>query len=100
MRFSIRTINYQNNSMLNICDPDLLGKTIVNDDLTITISKSYYGERIVDEIEARTLLENSTSINMVGENTISFSIGLGIGSKTAVKKINNVPFLSVGPHRV
>ena len=86
--------------MLNICDPDLLGKTIVNDDLTITISKSYYGERIVDEIEARTILENSTSINMVGENTISFSIGLGIGSKTAVKKINNVPFLSVGPLRV
>jgi len=81
--------------MLNICDPELLGKIIVNGDLTITISESYYGERTVDESEARTLLENSTSINMVGDNTISFSTGLGIGSKDAVKKINNIPFLIV-----
>jgi len=81
--------------MLNICDPELLGKIIVDGDLTITISESYYGERTVDESEARTLLENSTSINMVGDNTISFSTGLGIGSKDAVKKINNIPFLIV-----
>ena len=95
MQFSIRTINYQNNRILNICDPELLGKIITDGDLTITISKGYYGEKIIDDSEARTLLENSTSINMVGENTISFSIGLGIGSKDAVKKIDNIPFLIV-----
>ena len=95
MQFSVRTIDHQNNRMLNICDPELLGEIIVDGDLTITISESYYGERTVDESEARTLLENSTSINMVGKNTISFSIGLGIGSKNAVKKINNIPFLIV-----
>ena len=95
MQFSIRTINYQNNRILNICDPELLGKIITDGDLTITISKGYYGEKIIDDLEARTLLENSTSINMVEENTISFSIGLGIGSKDAVKKIDNIPFLIV-----
>ena len=95
MQFSARVINSQNNKIVNICDPDLLGKTIVDDDLNITISKGYYGEKIIDESEAKILLENSTSINMVGENTISFSIGLGIGSKDAVKKINNIPFLIV-----
>ena len=95
MQFSIRTINHQNNNILNVCDPDLLGKTLVDGDLTITISKGYYGDKIINDSEARTLLENSTSINMVGENTISFSIGLGIGSKNAVKKINNIPFLIV-----
>ena len=73
----------------------MLGKIITDGDLTITISKGYYGEKIIDDLEARTLLENSTSINMVGENTISFSIGLGIGSKDAVKKIDNIPFLIV-----
>ena len=95
MQFSTRIINHQNNIMLNICDPELLGKIIVDGDLTITISKGYYGEKIIDDSEARTLLENSTSINMVGENIISFSIGLGIGSKGAVKKIDNIPFLIV-----
>jgi len=95
MQFSARIINQQNNSMLNICDPDLLGKTIVDGDLIINITKSYYGEKIVDESEAKKLLENSTSINMVGENIISFSTGLGIGSNSAIKKIKNIPFLIV-----
>ena len=95
MQFSARVINSQNNRMINICDPDLLGKTIVDGDLSITISKDYYGEKIIDESEAKILLENSTSINMVGENTISFSIGIGIGSKDAVKKINNTPYLII-----
>ena len=95
MQFSVRTIIQQNNSMLNICDPDLLGKTVVDGELTITISENYYGEKIVDELEAKRLLENSTSINMVGENTISFSTKLGIGSKDAVRKIQIIPFLIV-----
>ena len=95
MQFSARVINSQNNKIVNMCDPDLLGKTVVDGDLNLTISKDYYGEKIIDESEARILLENSTSINMVGENTISFSIGLGIGSKNAVKKINDIPFLIV-----
>ena len=95
MQFSVRTIIQQNNSMLNICDPDLLGKTVVDGELTITISENYYGEKIVDELEAKRLLENSTSINMVGENTISFSTKLGIGSKDAVRKIQSIPFLIV-----
>ncbi len=95
MQFSARVINSQNHNMVNICDPDLLGKTIVDGDLTINISKDYYGEKMIDESQAKILLENSTSINMVGENTISFSTGLGIGSKDAVRKINNIPFLIV-----
>ena len=95
MLFSIRTINHQNNNILNVCDPDLLGKTLVDGDLTITISKAYYGEKTVDELEVKRLLENSMSINMVGEKIISLSTGLGIGSNDAVKKINNIPFLIV-----
>ena len=95
MQFSIRTINHQNNRILNICDPELLGKIIVDGDLTITISKAYYGEKTVDELEVKRLLENSMSINMVGEKIISLSTGLGIGSNDAVKKINNIPFLIV-----
>ena len=49
MQFSVRTINHQNNRILNICDPELLGKIIVDGDLTITISKGYYGEKIIDD---------------------------------------------------
>ena len=95
MQFSIRVTNYQQNQMLNICDSDLVGKTIIENDLTMDITKNYYGEKIVTKDEAKTLLQNSSIINMVGKETISLSLELGIGSKDGVKIISNIPFLIV-----
>ena len=95
MQFSARVTDYQSNMMLNICDADLLGKNIVEGELNMNISESYYGEKLIEKDEARTLLKQSSIINMVGENTISLSIQLGIGSKNGIKKISNIPFLIV-----
>ena len=95
MQFSVKVTDFQKNIMLNICDAELLGKNIVQDKLTMNISKNYYGEKIVDKTEASTLLKNSSIINMVGENTVSLSIGLGIGSENGIKTISGIPFLIV-----
>jgi hypothetical protein len=95
MQFSVRITEYQKNSMLSICDADLLGKKIIQDELTMNISESYYGERFVERNEAEDLLKNSSIINMVGKETISLSIDLGIASKNGVKVISGIPFLIV-----
>ncbi|MDH3191325.1 MAG: DUF424 domain-containing protein [Nitrosopumilus sp.] len=95
MQFSVKVTDYQKNMMLNICDFDLLGKDIVQDKLTMSISKSYYGEKIVNKEEAESLLKKSSIINMVGKNSISLSIELGIGSENGVKEISGIPFLIV-----
>ena len=95
MQFSVRISEYQKNMMLNICDVELLGKNIIQDELNMHISESYYGEKLVDKDEAKTLLKNSSIINMVGKETISLSIELGIGSESGVKTISDVPFLIV-----
>lgn len=81
--------------MLNICDAELLGRTIRQDGLSMDIAKSYYGERLVEEREAAGLLRSSSIINMVGSNTVSLSIKLGIGSRDGIKTISGVPFLIV-----
>ncbi|MFB5609303.1 MAG: DUF424 domain-containing protein [Nitrosarchaeum sp.] len=95
MQFSVKVTEYQKNLMLNICDADLLGQNIIQDELNITISKSYYGNQIIEKDEAKKLLETSSIINMVGKNTISLSLELGIGSEHGVKKISGIPFLIV-----
>ena len=95
MQFSVKTTEYQKNMMLNICDSNLLGKEIVQNELIMKINKSYYGEKIVNKEEAKTLLKKSSIINMVGKDTISLSIELGIGSENGVKKISGIPFLIV-----
>ncbi len=95
MQFSIKLTNYQKNPMLNICDAELLGKEISENDLRFNISKSYYGEKLVNKKEAEDLLKTCSVINMVGKETISLSTSLGIGSENGVKNIDGVPFLIV-----
>ena len=95
MFFSVRVTNHQNNLMLNICDASLLGKNLVKDSFTMNISKSYYGERLVEKDEAEDLLKKCSTINMVGKETVSLSVNLGIGSQQGIKEIDGVPFLIV-----
>ena len=95
MQFSVRVTEYQKQKMLNICDADLLDKKIIQDELTIHISKSYYGDRLVEQEEAESLLKTSSIINMAGKQTVSMSVELGIGSENGIKTISNVPFLIV-----
>ena len=95
MLYSTKIISASGNLMLNICDPELVGKTLNNGKTKIKINPNYYAERNVDEHEAKTLLEKCTSINMVGEKTISLATSLGIGSEKSIKLIEGIPFLIV-----
>ena len=93
--FSARVINHSNTRLLNICDSDLLGKTFTSGSFSIKISESYYGERMIKKDEAKDLLDKCDNINMVGNQIISLSVSLGIGSKNGIKEIDGIPFLIV-----
>jgi hypothetical protein len=95
MLFAVKTINYQQNLMLNICDAELVGRTIKKDDFSMTISKSYFADRFVEQSEAEELLKKYSIINLVGKETISLSLNLEIGSIKGVKEIEGIPFLLV-----
>ncbi len=95
MQFSVRLTGYQKNTILNICDVDLVGKKISEKNLQVDISKNFYGKEIVEKDEAENLLKNSSVINMVGKEIISLSVSLGIGSEKGIKKISDVPFLII-----
>ena len=93
--FSARLIKHKDSSMLNICDKDLLGKTLNRDNFSLKISEEYYAEKIVEKEEARDLLKKSDNINMVGKDIIDLSVNMGIGSQEGIKVIDGVPFLIV-----
>ena len=95
MLYSTKVISASGNLMLNICDPELVDKTLNNGKTKIKINPNYYAERNVDEHEAKILLEKCTSINMVGEKIISLAISLGIGSEKSIRLIEGIPFLIV-----
>ena len=93
--FSARLVNHGDTSMLNICDTELLGRTLNKGNFTLKISDDYYAEKIVEKGEAKDLLKSSNSINMIGKEIISLSVDMGIGTQNGVKEIDGVPFLVV-----
>jgi hypothetical protein len=95
MSFAVRTVTYQQNLMLNICDANLVGRVLTKGDFSLNISRSYYADRFIEKAEAEELLKKYTIINMVGKETISLSVNIGIGSLKGVKEIEGIPFLLV-----
>jgi hypothetical protein len=93
--FSARLVNHRDTSMLNICDTELLGRTLNKGNFTLKITDNYYAEKIVEKEEAEDLLKSSNSINMIGKEIISLSVDMGIGTQDGVKEIDGVPFLVV-----
>ena len=95
MQFSVRISDYQKNKMVNMCDAELIGKDVVDGKLKIHISENYYGKKIIDKDEATSLLKSASIMNLVGKETISLAIDLGVGSESGVKIISNIPFLII-----
>ena len=95
MPYSVRVSDYQKNIMVNMSDAELIGRNIIDGELKINISENYYGKQIVEKDEAISLLQSASIMNLVGKETISLAIELGIGSKDGVKIISDIPFLII-----
>ena len=95
MQYSVRISDYQKNTMVNMCDAELIGKDIVDGELKIHINESYYGKQLVDKDEAMSFLKSASIMNLVGKETISLAIDLGIGSESGIKIISDIPFLII-----
>ena len=89
-KFSIRVTNHQGSTVLNMCDADLLGRNVDDKGHVINISKNYYGEKIIHIAEAKNLLRQSSIINMVGKETVSTAVEIGVGSEQGIRTIDGV----------
>ena len=93
--FALRKIKYQETTMINICDIDLLGKKIDKGDFIIDISKDYFLEEEIDEKEAIILLKSSSVLNLVGKKIVELALRLKLAKENSVKVIENIPFLMI-----
>ena len=95
MLYSVKIVSRNGNTMLNICDSELLGKTISDGKIVMKINKNYYHNEFVEKNEAEELLKKSNNINLVGKESVNLSVNLGFGSQQSVKLIDDVPFLII-----
>ena len=94
-RYIARLIRHESTLMVNICDEELLGKTVKGKGLEVHVSKSYFGDNQVNLVEALNLIRKSNSANLVGTRIVEQTVKANLGSRLAVKKIGSVLFLMI-----
>ncbi|MEM2280724.1 MAG: DUF424 family protein [Candidatus Bathyarchaeia archaeon] len=84
-----------NHVLLSICDAEILGKTLREGKIVFHVTKEFYEGEEVEVEEAIAMIENSTIVNMVGENVVRKAVEKGYVHPEAILKIEGVPHAQI-----
>jgi hypothetical protein len=93
--FSVHSIAWKNASVVNVCDAELIGRTLVEGKLKMHISKDFFGGELLEEEEALKLIKDSPMVSLAGERSVNIALSNKLGSPQAVREIEGVPFLMI-----
>lgn len=93
--FSVRTAEYRGNILVNICDEELIGRTVTEGKLEMHISKEFYFGEVVGKGEALRLIRTCSIVNLAGKRSVSLAVDNNIGARQAIREIEDVPFLMI-----
>lgn len=79
-----------NNVLLAICDEELLGKTLREGKIVFKISEDFYKGKKTSIEQAVSMIENSTIINLIGNECVKKAIENGYVHPEAVLKIEGI----------
>ena len=80
---------------MNICDEELVGRTVTEGALKVHLSREFYSGEVVDTGEALKLIRTCSIVNLAGSRSVSLAVENKVGAQEAVREIEEVPFLMI-----
>ena len=93
--YAARKTKYSDSLMISVCDADLIGRTLNQGDMVITLSQDYFQEEVIEKEKVAYLLNECTIANLVGDKTVALAISLGLAKEVSVKRLCGIPFLMI-----
>jgi hypothetical protein len=91
-RFWSKLIKTKFETLVAICDEELVGKEIkIERNFKTFVSERFYKEKLIDDKEALKLMEEATIGNLLGERIIKLAIENNIISPESVILIGGIP---------
>ncbi len=81
--------------VLGACDEQLLGKKYRKGKLQIDVAKHFYDGERVDRKTLESFLRDATIANLVGKETVTCAIDLGLVDPECILKIKGVPHAQI-----
>ncbi|WP_256451711.1 DUF424 domain-containing protein [Methanonatronarchaeum sp. AMET6-2] len=82
-------------TVVAVCDEDLMGKELSEEGRKITIREGFYGTETHSEEEIKNALENATIGNLIGEKSVGLGIEAGYIDEDKVEDVCGVPHAQV-----
>ena len=86
----LKVHQYRDNIIIAICDEELLGRTLREGNIVVTITEEFYKGDIVSESEAMDAVKRFSNINIFGKKAVSCAIECGAVNSDNVKIIDGV----------
>lgn len=88
----VKKHSYGNYTILAVCDGDLLGKVIKDENrgLTLFIDPNFYGGELVDIQKAISMVKEAQCVNMVGNTIVSKAIEEGLIQTSSIVEISGI----------
>jgi hypothetical protein len=81
--------------MVDICDLDLIGSKLEQQDLVINLTREYYQQEVIEQHYAQELLQKCGIANLVGDRIVKQALDMKLAKEDSVRKISGVPFLMI-----
>jgi len=91
----VRTTEYRGTILVNMCDEELVGKTVTEGKLQVHLSKEFYSGEVVGMGEALRLIRTCSIVNLAGSRSVSLAVDNKMGAREAIREIEEVPFLMI-----
>ena len=93
--FSVRTAEFKGTILVNICDEELVGRTVTEGQLKVHLSREFYSGEVVGMGEALRLIRTCSIVNLAGSRSVALAVDNDVGAPEAVREIEEVPFLMI-----
>ena len=93
--YSVRTAEFKGTILVNMCDEELVGRTVEEGKLKVHLSRDFYSGEVVDKGEALRLIRTCSIVNLAGSRSVSLAVDNNVGAPEAIREIEEVPFLMI-----
>lgn len=94
-RVSLNVIRQNGYVLVNICEPELIGKTFTKGDIKLVINEEFYGGQEVGLEYAFSLIDGANVVNIVGKEIVDEAVKRGFVAKDGVLEIEGIKFAQI-----
>jgi len=78
-------------TLVAVCDDDLLGETVANGEVSLTVTEEFYGGEAVDREAVAASLAGASVANLVGTDAVGLAVEEGFVDEANVLDLDGTP---------